>query len=285
MRSPEETCMGPTIRVPVSRVLVESRVASRRQLRRSKYYLYFDDGSKLGVDDDLELSAQPVHFTVRGERFEARFGTPSLAWLDKPAGVITGRDPHQRTAESVLRMTTDVGPVEPVGRLDKDTEGLLLFTSDGGLLHRLIHPKSRIPRTYLAALARPPDQNAIEALANGTLELRDGHRPVAELAEASSDLLSRYALGGPWWTVTLRSGKYHEVRRLCAASGSHVDRLVRISFGPVSLPAGPPGGARSGRFRDGESNPVYDAVDLAPKPVVTVHRVRATETPTEGSHA
>jgi 16S rRNA pseudouridine516 synthase len=122
-----------------------------------------------------------------------------------------------------------------VGRLDLDSTGLLLWTTDGALLHRLTHPRSAIPRCYHVALARdfgplPPD-----------LVLRDGHRPkVVDLHPAeAADMhpsLARSPEATAFASITLGDGAYHEVRRIFAALGSHVLSLCRISFGSLELP-------------------------------------------------
>jgi 16S rRNA pseudouridine516 synthase len=113
-----------------------------------------------------------------------------------------------------------------VGRLDKETTGLLLLVAHGQLIQRLTHPKRAVARTYLATLDSPPDPVAVQSLRSGELELKDGHRPHPQDLEALTDTR---------WSVTLTEGKYHEVRRIFAAAGSHVHALQRIGFAGFSL--------------------------------------------------
>jgi 16S rRNA pseudouridine516 synthase len=130
-----------------------------------------------------------------------------------------------------------------VGRLDLDTSGLLLWTTEGAWLQRLTHPKRAVPRTYHAALARP-----FRPADPAGLTLDDGHRPtIAALAPlAPGD--AHPALSAPDDTaalaaITIVGGAYHEVRRIFAALDSHVLALCRVSFGRLALPRDLPPGA------------------------------------------
>src|SRR6185369_16796644 len=158
--------------------------------------------------------------------------------LHKPVGVVTAlRDERHPTAYQLLRGAPLHAELRPVGRLDVDTSGLLIWTTDGQWVQRLTHPKRRVPRTYQAALARPfrappPDVE---------LELEDGHRPeIASLAVLDRGDLHP-ALAVPdgttaFATITIVGGAYHEVRRIFAALGSHVFGLARVAFGDFTLP-------------------------------------------------
>jgi 16S rRNA pseudouridine516 synthase len=161
----------------------------------------------------------------------------------KPRGVVTAlRDDRHETAYDLLRDAPLHGELRAVGRLDLDTSGLLLWTTDGALIQRLTHPKRRVPRRYQAALARP----CRFADAAG-LVLEDGHRPeisaLGELdaAEVHPALLlpsDTAALAA----ITIVGGAYHEVRRIFAALGSHVLALCRVGYGDCPLPADLPAG-------------------------------------------
>lgn len=155
----------------------------------------------------------------------------------KPMGVVTAlRDARHPTAYALLQDAPLFGELRAVGRLDLESSGLLLWTTDGALIQRLTHPKRRVPRTYQAALAGPfrappPD-----------LTLEDGHRPeIVELtalprAEAHPALLIDASVT-ELARITIVGGAYHEVRRIFAALGSHVAGLCRVSFGGYTLPA------------------------------------------------
>jgi 16S rRNA pseudouridine516 synthase len=125
-------------------------------------------------------------------------------------------------------------PLSPVGRLDKDTGGLLLLTDDGQWLHRVIHPKSGCLKVYQALLDRPLQGDEAALFASGTLVLRNETKPL--LPAKLEPLGERVAL------VTLHEGRYHQVRRMFAAAGNHVLELRRVRIGGLDLPADLPEG-------------------------------------------
>lgn len=163
-----------------------------------------------------------------------------------------------------------IDALEAVGRLDRDTEGLLLFSTDGQLIHRLTHPRHDVERTYLAKLENVPTNRAVARALAGELVLRDGHVPKPTTLRGVDDSALLTALGldeGAWWQVTLTEGKYHEVRRLCAAMMAPVERLMRSQYASVTLqePTGrwmTPGESR--RLSEDETARLYDTVGLSP---------------------
>jgi 16S rRNA pseudouridine516 synthase len=118
--------------------------------------------------------------------------------------------------------------LNPAGRLDKDTTGMLLLTDDGKLLHRIIHPKSSCLKVYQATLDRPLEGHEAELFGSGTLELNSESKPLLPAGFQ--------ALGEKEALVTLHEGRYHQVRRMFAAAGNHVIALKRISIGGLKLP-------------------------------------------------
>jgi 16S rRNA pseudouridine516 synthase len=156
--------------------------------------------------------------------------------LHKPAGCVTAlEDARHPTAYALVRGAPLAAELRPVGRLDLDTTGLLLWTTDGAWLHRLTHPRRAVPRTYHAALARP------FAAPPRDLVLRDGHRPRLESLRALDRAGVHPALdvpadAGAFAELTLLGGAYHEARRVFAALGSHVLALCRIRYGALALP-------------------------------------------------
>ena len=154
--------------------------------------------------------------------------------LNKPAGVISStEDPREETVLSLLPNQLRRMGLFPVGRLDKDTEGLLLLTNDGPLAHQLLAPNRHVDKVYYTEVDGQLDEADREAFREG-LTLADGTvcRPAALeiLADPSQAL------------VTLREGEYHQVKRMLAARGKPVVYLKRLSMGPItldpSLPAG-----------------------------------------------
>lgn len=150
---------------------------------------------------------------------------------------------------ATLKDFVPVPGVYPVGRLDRDSEGLVLLTDDGRLKHRLTDPKFGHPRTYLAQVERVPGPGAIAALRRG-VTLSDGPtRPVeVELLGAEPDLPARpvpirfrKAVPTAWLRLVLREGRNRQVRRMTAAVGHPTLRLARVAIGPITLGTLPPG--------------------------------------------
>ena len=177
-----------------------------------------------------EEKADPVSacLTVDGDRVDC---SPYVyIMLHKPAGLLSAtEDRDQPTVLDLLPPELRRRGLFPVGRLDKDTTGLLLLTDDGALAHRLLSPRSHVDKVYLAQVEGRVDQADREALAAG-LVLGDGLRCLPAELELVGD--------GSSCLVTLREGKYHQVKRMLAARGKPVLALHRLSMGPLTLDEG-----------------------------------------------
>ena len=149
-----------------------------------------------------------------------------VVMLNKPAGFVTAtEDPADRTVMELLPPELKNMDLKPVGRLDKATEGLLLFTNDGELLHRLISPKNEIPKIYYARHEGQAGEADVAAFAEG-LALRDG----------TVCLPAKLMPLGPGESlITVCEGKYHQVRRMMAARGMTVEYLERREEGSLTL--------------------------------------------------
>ena len=155
--------------------------------------------------------------------------------LNKPQGFVTAtEDKRDRTVMELLPKEYAHLKLKPVGRLDKATEGLLLFTNDGELLHRLISPKKEVPKVYYACHQGAAGEEDIEAFRAG-LTLRDGTVCLPAILEPLGPGESR---------ITVCEGKYHQVRRMMASRGLTVDYLERVQEGPLSLQDLPRGQVR-----------------------------------------
>ena len=149
-----------------------------------------------------------------------------VVMLNKPAGFVTAtEDEVERTVMELLPPELKNRDLKPVGRLDKATEGLLLFTNDGALLHRLISPKKEVPKVYYARHEGQAQPEDVEAFARG-LTLRDGTVCLSAKLEP---------LGPGESLVTVCEGKYHQVRRMMASRGMPVIYLERRAEGPLTL--------------------------------------------------
>ena len=155
---------------------------------------------------------------------------PLTLIFHKPDGYTCSTDDPGDTIYDLLpaRFALRNPVMSPVGRLDKDTTGLLLLTDDGHLLHRLISPKHHVPKTYRVTLDRPIEGHEQELFAGGTLVLRGEDKP---LLPAKMEAISEKEA-----FITLEEGRYHQVRRMFAAAGNHVVALKRVSIGELALP-------------------------------------------------
>lgn len=180
--------------------------------------------AKVTVARDL-----PERMTVRGAPLDP---PPGLAlMLHKPLGVTCSHKEVGALVYDLLpqRWKAREPAISTVGRLDKETSGLLLLTDDGDLLHRIISPRSNVPKRYLVTLARPMDGSEGAAFEAGTLMLEGEDRP---LLPAELDVHSPTSAH-----LTIHEGRYHQVRRMFAAVGNHVEALHRDRVGGLALPA------------------------------------------------
>jgi len=168
---------------------------------------------------------------------ELVFSVDGLAWpclefatlmLNKPAGYECSRQPrHHPSVLELLPLPLRRRGVQPIGRLDEDTTGLLLFTDDGQLNHQISSGKRKVPKVYLATTKHPLDSGQIERLRAGVL-LADETAPIAA---AAAEMLASQRL-----RLTLTEGKYHQVKRMLAAVGNRVEALHREAVGDLALP-------------------------------------------------
>lgn len=157
--------------------------------------------------------------------------------LHKPAGYLTTRqDPRAR--DTVMALVPDIPGLHPVGRLDKDTTGLLLLTNDGDLTYALTHPKHHVEKTYHAWVQGVPSQRALTQLRRGIL-LEDGLTAPAQVR------LLRSEAGRSLLEIIIHEGRKRQVRRMCEAVGHPVVALSRQRIGPLRL-----GDLREGEWRD-----------------------------------
>jgi 16S rRNA pseudouridine516 synthase len=182
-----------------------------------------DAGMKVAVTPDL-----PARMTVDGEPLDPPPGL--ILMLHKPLGVTCSHKEAGPLVYSLFppRWKHRDPALSTVGRLDKETSGLLLLTDDGALLHRIISPKSNVSKRYRVTLDRPLRGDEVASFASGTLMLEGEDKP---LLPVHMEVLSpKEAL------VTLTEGRYHQVRRMFAAVGNHVTVLHRDRIGGLELP-------------------------------------------------
>jgi 16S rRNA pseudouridine516 synthase len=178
-------------------------------------------------DPDEDLAPEGLVFEVDGRVWP--YHAKALIVLHKPAGYECSQKPrHHPSVMSLLPPPLRDRGVQPIGRLDEDTTGLLLLTDDGALIHRLTSPRHHVPKLYEVQARHPVDDDQIRQLLAGVV-LDDSPEPVRAVA-AERDGPTRLKL-------TLTEGKYHQVKRMLAAVGNRVDALHRSRFGALQLPA------------------------------------------------
>ncbi len=218
----------------LQKVMAAAGVASRRaseELIAEGRVTVNGEVAELGC----KVDATQDDIRVDGERINA---DPDRVYvmLNKPQGVVTTvDDPEGR--RTVMDLVNLPMRLFPVGRLDLDTEGLLLLTNDGDLTHDLLHPSREVPRTYVALVAAPFKGRALQQLRDG-VELEDGTarpRSVEVLEEQHGKALVQ---------LVMTEGRKREVRRMFAEIGHPVERLARVAFGGVEL-----GDLRQGKWR------------------------------------
>jgi 23S rRNA pseudouridine2605 synthase len=194
-------------------------------------------GDRASASDQFELDGRPLALQLAQKSEQS----PQRAVLlyHKPVGeVTTRRDPQGRPTVFDRLPPAPSGRWVVVGRLDVNTSGLLLFTNDGGLAHRLMHPSYEVERRYLVRVRGVPGPELADRLRKG-IPLEDG------LARFDKVEATGQSEGHAWYQVSLREGRNREVRRLFEAAGHEVSRLKRLAYGPWQLPGDlPPGKAR-----------------------------------------
>lgn len=211
----------------LDKFLVEVGLGSRTQVKQLL------KKKVISVNDQIETS--PKYHV--GEEDKVSYQGQTLLYqrfvyylLNKPKGVISATEDSRH--ETVLDLLDDVArhkEVFPVGRLDKDTHGLLLLTNNGQLAHALLSPKKHVDKVYLAEVDGVMTQEDVERFAAGiSLSDHECQPALLEIIE-TTERTSRVR-------ITLREGKFHQVKRMVAACGKEVTDLKRLSMGPLTLP-------------------------------------------------
>ena len=179
------------------------------------------------VDDPgRQFDTEGLVFEVDGVTWT--FHARAVLMLHKPAGYECSQKPrHHPSVMSLLPAPLRQRGVQPIGRLDEDTTGLLLFTDDGPLIHRLTSPRHHVPKVYQVGAKHPVSDDQLQRLRDGVV-LDDHPAPVSALAAVRT--------GERTFALTLAEGKYHQVKRMLAAVGNRCEALHRSDFGALALP-------------------------------------------------
>jgi 23S rRNA pseudouridine2605 synthase len=230
--------------VRLQKVIADAGVASRRKAEDMITAGRVTINGRVVRELGIRVDPAKDHVKVDGHHLKPP-QPQSFIMLNKPKGVLsTLNDPQGRPTIQDLLHGISLR-VFPVGRLDYDTEGLLLLTNDGEMAQALLHPRYHVPKTYLAKVKGVLSEAEIQQLERG-VELEDGPTAPAMLKKAGK------AEANSWMEITIYEGRKHQVKRMFDAVGHPVLRLERIRFGPLSL-----SGLQPGHFRfltDREAN-------------------------------
>ncbi len=255
--------MAGNTRIPLERLLQSQGFGSRKECRDLiRAGLILVDGRRetkedtlipvpagvcAGVGPGVGADAKELALEVRGERWP--YKEKLYLVMNKPRGYECSRNPvsHPSVFELLPPHFARRG-VQPVGRLDWDTDGLLLLSDDGAFIHGQTAPKRHVPKTYLARCARPAEESLAAALRQGVV-LRDDPDPVKALA---CRIVGHFEV-----ELVLEEGKYHQVKRMIAAGGNHCEALTRVGIGGLTLPGL---GLEPGEWRYLDPARLYSAV-------------------------
>lgn len=189
--------------------------------------------------------------------------------LHKPRGVVSSREP-QGDRQTVIDLVPVAARLYPVGRLDLDSEGLVLLTNDGELANTLTHPRYNVEKEYRVLVRGEPEAEQLQAWRRGlVLEDREtGARVRTRPADVAREAAAR---GGTWLRVVMREGRKHEIRNIGATLGLPVERLMRVRLGTLTL-----GGLRPGEWRELTKKEIGDLKKVAQ---TGAGRLKTTRTP------
>lgn len=219
----------------LDRFLSEQTALSRKEAQAAirKGQVCVDDVTVKKSDENI--TPETANITLCGKPIV--FQQNHYFLMHKPEGVITAtEDSTQKTVLDLLRPDDRLPKLAPCGRLDIDTTGLLLITDDGQLAHRMLSPKHHVTKYYLAMLRDPLSPDVPAKFEQG-ISIREGSGETLCLPAQCAEIEPRLAVVG------LHEGKYHQVKRMFAAAGNHVEKLLRFQIGDLLLPTDLPVGS------------------------------------------
>ena len=244
------------MKMRLSQILFSQGFGTRRLCAGLIYNGEVSVAGEIIEDPEQEFECENFSFEVSGKTWP--FYEKALILLNKPTGYECSRKPkHHPSVMNLLPAALRERDVQPIGRLDEDTTGLLLLTDDGTLIHKLTSPKHHVPKVYEAQCKHPVTPEMVAQLLAG-VELREpepkaeapgafGHKAAGRPKPASTEPKPAYkpevaraegaeAFGTHGLRLTLIEGKYHQVKRMVAAVGNRVESLHRPRFGALELP-------------------------------------------------
>lgn len=211
----------------LDKLLAELNIGTRSQVKEFLRQKLVTVNGEVVTRPECKVDPKADQISFRGTPF---FYEPFQYYLlNKPGGVVSAT--RDRLSDTVISLLPQEARRDlfPVGRLDKDTEGLLLLTNDGELAHRLLSPKKHVSKTYLALLEKPLSESDRQLLEEG-VDIGEEEKTLPAQAILLNDKKD-----GIWLRLTITEGRYHQVKRMLEAVGNRVLYLKRIRFGPLSL--------------------------------------------------
>ena len=210
----------------LEQVLFSQGFGTRHECRGMILQSRVQIAGEIHQDPDEDVGVEGLIFCVDGKEWP--YFERAVVALHKPTGYECSQKPiHHPSVMTLLPAPLRVRGIQPVGRLDEDTTGLLILTDDGALQHRLIHPKKHVSKIYEVTCRHPITQTMVDQLLSGVM-LDGEKKPVkADCVEVKSEHVL-------WMTIT--QGKYHQVKRMIAAVSNRCDKLHRIGVGKYALP-------------------------------------------------
>lgn len=229
------------MKMRLSQILFSQGFGTRRLCSGLIYNGEVSIGGEVIEESDAEFETDGLEFVVSGKTWP--YYEKALIVLNKPSGYECSQKPkHHPSVMSLLPAPLRERNVQPVGRLDEDTTGLLLLTDDGSLIHKLTSPKHHVPKVYEASCKHAVTAEQVAQLLAG-IELHEPDpapgKPARTAEQACAEGAESYetAAGMHGLRLTLIEGKYHQVKRMVAAVGNRVEALHRPQFGALTLPA------------------------------------------------
>ena len=213
----------------LDKIIANLGYGTRKEVKQMARKGMIEVDGEIVKDSSLNIDPEKSVIKINGEEIFYRKYIYLL--MNKPAGVISATyDNRDETVIDLLEPDHQVFEPFPVGRLDKDTVGLLFLTNDGELNHRLISPKHHVDKVYFAKIDKEVNEDDIEKFKNG-ITLDDGYK----CKEAKLEIVNILDDGTSEVNITIQEGKFHQVKRMFEAVGKSVIYLQRISFGGIEL--------------------------------------------------
>src|SRR5262249_37992632 len=255
----------------LQKIIAAAGIASRRKAEELITSGVVSVNGKLVTELGAKADPENDDIKVRGKLLSGPERHVYLM-INKPRGYMTTvSDPEGRPTVMQL-VGREHARLYPVGRLDYQSEGLLLMTNDGDLAHKLMQASSHVPKTYLVKVSGEPDEASIERLRRG-ISISQGRAPSRRTRTTPARIRIIKEAANPWYEVTLTEGKNRQLRKMFEEIGHHVEKIRRVRYGSLTLDV-PPGESR--RLTEPEVRQLKKSIQRqpSPRPLANGHKAR-----------